>query len=434
MLRELKKKISEKKARIGIVGVGYVGLSLAVGFAKKGFKVYGIDIDKARVAQLLKSQSFVLDIPDCDIAKIRKERKLVLTSDFKVLEELDAIFICVPTPLNKDKEPDISFIVSVGKAIARHLQRGQLIILQSTTYPGTTEEVLIPLFAAAGFKEGRDFFFAYSPERVDFGNKKYQLKNTPKIVGGMSAASTEAAVLLLKEIVDTVIPVSSCKVAEMAKLLENTFRLVNIGLINEIMLLCDKMGIDVWEVIEAAKSKPYGFMPFYPGPGIGGHCIPIDPVYLSWKARSYDFESRFIDPAYYLNRQMPEYVVRRIDQSLNDRGKPLKRASILIVGVTYKRDTADLRESPAFDIIEHLIKKGARVSYFDPYVPSLTVKRARIPRVRFEEKVFKHSDCVVIVADHSSLDRKFIARNSRLIVDTRNALKDIKQRSHIVKI
>ncbi len=347
MLRRLIQRISNNKARIGVVGVGYVGLSLAVGFAKKGFKVYGIDIDKARVAKLLKNQSFVLDIPDSEIAKIKKERKLVLTSDFRFLKDLDAIFICVPTPLNKDKEPDVSFIASVGKSMARYRKRGQLIVLQSTTYPGTTEEVLLPLLQTRGFREGRDFFLAYSPERIDFGNKKFQLKNTPKIVGGLSPAATQAVVLLLREIVDTVIPVSSCKAAEMTKLLENTFRLVNIGLINEIMLLCDKMGIDVWEVIDAAKTKPYGFMPFYPGPGIGGHCIPIDPVYLSWKARAYDFESRFIDPAYYLNRQMPEFVVGRIDESLNERGKPLKHASILIVGVTYKKDTTDLRESPA---------------------------------------------------------------------------------------
>ncbi len=435
MLRKkLIKKISDKKAKIGIVGVGYVGLSLAIGFAKKGFTVYGVDIDKKRVEKLLKNQSFVLEIPDSDIVRLRREKKLVIASDFSVLRGLDAVIICVPTPLDSHKEPDTSFIAAAGESIARYRRPGQIIVLQSTTYPGTTEKVLLPLFEVNGFKEGRDFFLAFAPERIDFGNKKFGLENTPKIVGGISAVSTEIARRLFAQIIQTVIPVSNARTAEMVKLLENTFRLVNIGLANEIMLTCEKMGIDVWEVIEAAKTKPYGFMPFYPGPGIGGHCIPVDPLYLSSEARSYGLESRFITTAYYLNLEMPGHVVRRIMEALNARGKATKGASVLLMGVAYKKDTSDLRESPALEIIDTLLDRGAKVSYHDPYVPSLKTASGLLKSVPFSKETFKRADCVVIVADHSKVDYKFVAQNSLLIVDTRNVLSGIKTRGHIVKI
>ena len=434
MHRTLMAKISKHKARIGIVGVGYVGLSLAVGFAKKGFTVYGIDIDSERVEKLLKNQSFVLDIPDADILRLRKEKKLIITSDFSVIRTLDAIMICVPTPLDQHKEPDTSFIESAGRSIARYRRPGQIIILQSTTYPGTTEKVLMPLLEGKGFKEGRNYFLAFAPERVDFGNKEFGLENTPKIVGGMSTVSAKLAKFLYEQVIRTVILVSNARTAEMVKLLENTFRLVNIGLANEIMLTCEKMGIDVWEVIDAAKTKPYGFMPFYPGPGIGGHCIPVDPLYLSSEARSYGLECRFITTAYYLNLEMPGHVVRRIVQVLNERGKAVKRASVLLMGVAYKKDTGDLRESPSLEILEELIKRGAKVSYYDPYVPSLRTRGGILKSVPFSKKTFSQSDCVVIVADHSKVDYEFVSLHSSVIVDTRNALRNIKPRSHIVKI
>ena len=434
MHRALVEKISNQKAKIGIVGVGYVGLSLGIGFAKKGFKVYGIDINKKRVETLLKNQSFVLDIPDADIVRVRKEKKLVITSDFSVLREMDAVIICVPTPLDKHKEPDTSFISAAGQSIARYRRPGQVVVLQSTTYPGTTEQVLMPLLEVNGFKEGKNFFLAFAPERIDFGNKKFGLENTPKIVGGISPVSTEIARHLYAQVIRTIIPVSNARTAEMVKLLENTFRLVNIGLANEFMLTCEKMGIDVWEVIDAAKTKPYGFMPFYPGPGIGGHCIPVDPLYLSSEARSYGLECRFITTAYYLNLEMPGHVIRKITESLNERGKAMKRAHILLLGVAYKKDTSDLRESPALEILEGLIERGAKVSYHDPYVPSLKTTSGIIKSVPLSKKVLGNSDGVVIVADHSKVDYKLVVANSPLIVDTRNVLKGVKTRNSIVKI
>jgi UDP-N-acetyl-D-glucosamine dehydrogenase len=434
MHKTLIEKISSRQAKIGIIGMGYVGLTLAFGFAKKDFKVYGIDVDRDRVERLLKNRSFVLEISDSELAKVRKDKKLVITSDFGCIKQLDAVVICVPTPLDQHKEPDISFIAEAGRSIAANRRRGQLIILQSTTYPGTTDEILKPLFETKGFEEGRDYFLAYAPERVDFGNKQYGLENTPKIVGGISQVSCDLAKALFSQIINTVIPVSNEKTAEMVKLLENTFRLVNIGFIDEFMHTCERMGIDVWEVIEAASTKPYGFMPFYPGPGIGGHCIPVDPLYLSSRARAYGIESRFIEAAYYLNLEMPRYVVRRIIDMLNERGKALKNSSILLLGVAYKKDTSDLRESPALEIMETLMKQGAKVTYYDPHVPSVKTDGHNLRSAPFSEKVFKNSDCVVITTDHTKVDYPFVLKHSKLVFDTRNVLKDIKQRGNIVKL
>jgi len=434
MLKELKKKILDKKAVVGIIGLGYVGLPLAVTFAKAGFKVYGIDIDKNRVDRLKEGETHILDVSIDDVKATMRSKAFVPTTDAAVIKDADAVIICVPTPLNKTKEPDVSFIVSAVESIKKHMKRGQIIVLESTTYPGTTEEVMLPVLEQGGWKEGKDFYLAFSPERVDPGNPHYKTENTPKIIGGMSAASTELARMLYEQVIEKVVPVSSAKVAEMVKLLENTFRIVNIGLVNEIMLMCDKLGIDVWEVIDAAKTKPYGFMPFYPGPGVGGHCIPIDPIYLSWKARGHGFEARFIDLASHVNSQMPHYVVEKVASSLNEHSKALKGSIILVVGVAYKKDVKDLRESPSLEIIAILQKKGAIISYYDPLLPYLKMDGIDLDSVKFTKEAFKSADCVVIVTDHSNVDYNFILENSKVVIDTRNVLKHAEKREKIVKL
>ena len=434
MLQKLKEKILNRKAKIGIIGLGYVGLPLAINFSKGGFKVYGIDIDKDRVSRLNRGTSYILDVPSSDIKAALKDKTLMATTDFSAIKYLDAVIICVPTPLYKTKEPDVSYIVSAVEHIKKYMKKGQIVVLESTTYPGTTEEVMLPILESTGLKEGKDFYLAFSPERIDPSNKKYHTKNTPKIIGGISRQSTEIAKLLYEQVIDTIISVSSSKVAEMVKLLENTFRIVNIGMVNELMLMCDRLGIDVWEVIDAAKTKPYGFMPFYPGPGVGGHCIPVDPIYLSWKARMHGFEARFIDLSSHVNSQMPYYVVDKITEGLNCYGKPLRCAKVLVIGVAYKKDVKDLRESPALEIVDILMKKGALVSYYDPYLPYLKIHNINLKGVKFNKATFKDSDCVVIITDHSNVDYKFIAENSKLVVDTRNVLKDIKDRSNIVRL
>ncbi len=434
MLKELEKKILTRIAKIGIIGLGYVGLPLAIAFTKKGFKVHGIDIDEHRIERLNKGESYILDVPASDIRKARKDKSMIVTANFSVIKGLDAVIICVPTPLYKTKEPDVSYIVSAVENIKKHMTRGQIIVLESTTYPGTTEEVMLPVLQSTGLKEGKDFYLAFSPERIDPGNKKYNTENTPKIIGGISQNSTHLAKLLYEQIIEKVVPVSSSKVAEMVKLLENTFRIVNIALVNEIMLMSDKLGINVWEVIEAAKTKPYGFMPFYPGPGVGGHCIPVDPIYLSWKARMHGFEARFIDLASYVNSEMPHYVVSKVAEGLNNHKKPLRCSKVLVMGVAYKKDVKDLRESPAIEIIDILMNKGALVSYYDPYLPYLKIHNINLKGLPFTKDSFKDSDCVVIVTDHSNVDYKFVAKNSKLIVDTRNVLKDIKDRSNIIRL
>lgn len=434
MFETLKSKILSKHAKIGIIGLGYVGLPLAIAFAKKGFKVWGIDIDKYRVTRLKKGQSYILDLKPSDIVTLQKDGSVTFTSDFGTIKKLDAFIICVPTPLLKTKEPDVSFIVSAAELIKKHMKHGQVVVLESTTYPGTTEEVVLPILESTGLKESRDFYLAFSPERIDPGNTKYFVTNIPKVVGGISRCSTEITKLLYEQIIDKVMPVSSSRAAEMTKLLENTFRIVNLGLINELTLMCDKLGMNIWEIIDAAKTKPYGFMPFYPGPGVGGHCIPIDPLYLSWKARAQGFETRFINLASEVNEQMPRYVVEKIIDGLNKKKKALNGAKILLSGIAYKKDVQDLRESPAFGIIEILNMHGAKVSYYDPYFPYFKVDGIDLKCVKFDKKTLKSFDCVAVVTDHSDVDYRFLAKNSKLVIDTRNALKDVKNRSNIVRI
>ena len=431
MFDTLKNKILSKKAKIGVIGLGYVGLPLAMAFAKKGFKVCGIDVDKDRISRLKKGQSYILDLKPSEIVALQKNGSLVVTSDISHVERLDAFIICVPTPLLKTKEPDVSFIVSATEMIKKHMKHGQVIVLESTTYPGTTDEIVLPILESTGLKECKDFYLAFSPERIDPGNTKYVVTNIPKVVGGISECSTEIAVLLYRQIIEKVMPLSSAKAAEMTKLLENTFRIVNLGLVNELAQMCNKLGINIWEVIEAAKTKPYGFMPFYPGPGVGGHCIPIDPIYLSWKAKQYGFEARFIDLASEVNGQMPHYVVEKVTDNLNKFKKALKGAKILLCGVAYKKDVQDLRESPVFEIIEILKHHKASISYYDPYFPYFKIDGIDLKCVKFDHKTLKSFDCTVIVTDHSNVDYKFIAKNSKSVVDTRNALKDVKNRSNI---
>jgi len=434
MLQKLRDKILSKKARIAIVGLGYVGLPLAVAFIKKGFKVYGVDVDKGRVERLKANRSYISDVHSEDIKRAISNRSLVATTDFRNISKSDAVIICVPTPLYKSREPDVSYIVSAVRNIKNHIKRGQIVVLESTTYPGTTEEIMLPVLESGGLKEGKDFYLAFSPERIDPGNVKYDTTNTPKVMGGMSKGSMEIAKLLYEQAIDTIVPVSSARVAEMVKLLENTFRIVNIGLVNELMLMCDRMDINIWEVIDAAKTKPYGFMPFYPGPGVGGHCIPIDPIYLSWKARMQGFETRFIDLASQVNSEMPHYVVGKVTEALNYRKKPVRCSKILVLGVAYKKNIKDLRESPALEIINLLVKKGALVSYYDPYLPYLKIGGINLKGLKFDKFAFRDSDCVVIVTDHSSVDYKFVVENSDIIVDTRNVLKGIKTKKNVVKI
>ncbi len=417
----LEEKILSRTARVGIVGLGYVGLPLAVEFARAGFHVTGIDLSQEKTRRIAAGDSYVGDVRSTTLAPLVETGKLRATTDFSVVGELDTINICVPTPLRKTKDPDMSYIVSACEEIVKYLKPGTLVILESTTYPGTTEELLRPMLSKGGLEAGQDFFLCFSPERVDPGNPKYQTINIPKVVGGCTAACTEIGRLFYSQALETVIPVSSTQVAEMVKLLENTFRMINIGLVNEIAMMCDRMEINVWEVIEAAATKPFGFMPFYPGPGLGGHCIPIDPFYLSWKTKQAGIEARFIDLAGYINGQMPHFVVDKVQSALNDAGKPVKGSRIHVMGVAYKRDIEDMRESPALDIIMLLERRGGLITYSDPHVPSLKVEGLDLKASPEEEAA--NADCVVIVTDHSAFDYPGLVRRSSLIVDTRNALK-----------
>jgi UDP-N-acetyl-D-glucosamine dehydrogenase len=421
---ELLKKIAAKQAKLGVIGLGYVGLPLAVEFARAGFGVIGYDVDARKVAELMAGRSYIPDVSSDHLAEVVKSGRFVATTDPKRLADADIIDICVPTPLRKTKDPDMSYVVQAVEAITAILKKGQLIILESTTYPGTTVEVVQPTLAAKGFTPGVDFYLAFSPERVDPGNPQYQTKNIPKVVGGINDDSTRAAVAFYSQVMETVIPVSSPSVAEMVKLLENTFRAVNIGLVNELALMCHRMGLDVWEVIDAAKTKPFGFMPFYPGPGLGGHCIPIDPFYLSWKAKQYNFEARFIELAGVVNGAMPEFVVQRVIDALNAQKKSLNGSRVHIIGVAYKRDVNDLRESPALEVLELLAHRGATVSYTDPYVPEF--KHANLDLKSVDEKVMHEGvDCGVIITDHKVFDYDAMVRNFTVLVDTRNALKGV---------
>ncbi len=419
----LEQKIRSRSARVGIVGLGYVGLPLAVEFAKAGFHVTGIDLSSPKVDRVNAGDSYIGDISGDSLAGLVKDRKLDATTDFEVVRELDTINICVPTPLRKTKDPDMSYIVSSCQEIVKNFHAGMLIILESTTYPGTTDELLLPMFEKSGLRAGQDFFLCFSPERVDPGNPKFQTANIPKVVGGTTAACTRMGELFYSQALGKVVPVSSTQVAEMVKLLENTFRMINIGLVNEIALMCDRMGINVWEVIEAAATKPFGFMPFYPGPGLGGHCIPIDPFYLSWKSKQAGIEARFIELAGYINGQMPHFVVDKIQNALNDAAKPVKGSLIHILGVAYKRDIDDMRESPALDVMLLLKRRGARLAYSDPHVPHLQLDGIELTSQ--PESTAAQADCAVIITDHSLFDYPQIAASARLIVDTRNALKGI---------
>ncbi len=418
----LEQKIRSRTARVGIIGLGYVGLPLAVEMARAGFSVTGIDVDAAKIALLAQGQCYIDDVEAALFSRLVSGRKLQATSDFSAVGELDTINICVPTPLRKTKDPDMSYVVAAAEQVARYLHPGMLVILESTTYPGTTEELILPILERGGLREGREFFLCFSPERVDPGNPQFQTSNIPKVVGGISPQSTELAVLLYSQAIEKVIAVSSTKVAEMVKLLENTFRMINIGLANEMALLCDRMGINVWEVIEAAATKPFGFMAFYPGPGLGGHCIPIDPFYLSWKSKQAGAEARFIELAGQINGRMPEFVVEKVQAALNDCSKPLKGSRVHLVGVAYKRDVSDIRESPALDIIALLERRGAKISYSDPHVPQLRWDGGSLSSQPLEEAAAR-ADCVVVVTDHSRVDYARLVEVAPLIVDTRNVLR-----------
>lgn len=416
---------------MGVVGLGYVGLPLAVEYAAEGFHVTGIDLNLQKTARVNAGDSYVGDVPTSAMAPLVASGHLKATTDFSVVKDLDTINICVPTPLRKTKDPDMSYIVNACEEIANYFHPGMLVILESTTYPGTTDELVRPILERNGLRAGEDFFLCFSPERVDPGNAKFQTKNIPKVVGGYTPECTEMGRLFYSQALEHVVPVGSTQVAEMVKLLENTFRMINIGLVNEIAIMCDSMGINVWEVIDAAATKPFGFMPFYPGPGLGGHCIPIDPFYLSWKTKQAGIEARFIELAGYINGNMPHFIIEKIQSALNDVGKPVKGARIHVMGVAYKRDIDDVRESPALDIIHLLLRRGATVSYSDPYVPEISIDGATLHAGG--EAELTEADCVVIITDHKAFDYKSLAQKSRLIVDTRNALKGI-QLPNIVRL
>ena len=433
---QLLKKIERREAHVGVVGLGYVGLPLAVELARVGFRVTGIDLDDRKVQAVNRGESYIPDVPTEVLGALTRAGKLDATTDFSVVARLDTINICVPTPLRKTKDPDMSYIVSAVDAIAAHLHPGLLICLESTTYPGTTDELVQPVLEAKGMKAGTDFFLAFSPERVDPGNPTFHTGNVPKVVGGVTPDCQKLAAALYGSAITTIVPVSSTRVAEMVKLLENTFRAVNIALVNELALMCDRMNIDVWEVVDAARTKPFGFMAFYPGPGLGGHCIPIDPFYLSWKAKQSGFDPRFIELAGHINGAMPHYVVEKVAEALNTKKKSINGANILIAGVAYKRDIDDMRESPALDVMGLLHGKGATVSYVDPYVPEVHGRewsgRVDIRGVEAGRGAFGRYDCVVIITDHKTFDYDAMVAEADLIVDTRNAIKQ--PAAHVFKL
>jgi UDP-N-acetyl-D-glucosamine dehydrogenase len=418
---------------VGIVGLGYVGLPLALGFAERGLVVRGVEQNPDKVAMVMRAESYIDDVTSDRLRAVVEGEMLSASVDFSALKECDAVVVCVPTPLTINKAPDVSYIENVSRELSPLLHKGELVVLESTTYPGTTDEVMLPILEQSGLKAGTDFLLAFSPERVDPGNAHYNTLNTPKVVGGLDALSTQRACDLYSLVVPQVYPVSSCWAAEMAKLLENTFRLVNVSLINELAILCEKMGMDIWEVIEAAKTKPYGFMPFYPGPGIGGHCIPIDPFYLSWKAKEHDIDLNFIETAGKVNDGMPGYVVDKVAFALNSVGRAMRSSNLLVLGIAYKRDISDLRESPALKILDKLEQWSADVSYYDPYVPQARIGSGVIHSLdQLSPDALRRADCVIILTDHTSVDYDAVAANARLIVDTRNAIKC--RSSHIFRL
>jgi UDP-N-acetyl-D-glucosamine dehydrogenase len=429
MKETLIRNIQAHKARIGVIGLGYVGLPLVLRFGEEHFSVIGYDVDNVKVRKLNAGESYIRHIPAERLQMLLKEKQFEATSDFKRLAEADCIIICVPTPLTAKKDPDLQYIEKTGDAILKTLRKGQLISLESTTYPGTTEEILLDRFRTTGLEVGSDYFLVFSPEREDPGNPKFSTRTIPKVVGGTTPACLEVGKALYSEVIDRVIPVSSTRAAELAKLLENIYRCVNIALVNELKLLSDRMGIDIWEVIEAASTKPFGYTPFYPGPGLGGHCIPIDPYYLSWKAKEYDFSTRFIQLAGEVNSSIPYYVVDRIAAALNDHAKAIRGSKVLILGAAYKKDVDDVRESPALEIMELLQHRGAALSYHDPYIPQLHKMRAydfsHMRSVGLTPETLAQADVVLIATDHSTLDYQFIVDNARIVVDTRNATRGV---------
>lgn len=434
MKQQLLDRIQNKTATLGIVGLGYVGLPLAVEFARAGIQVIGIELDLRKVEAIARGESYIPDIPTSVVADLVKQGRLSATTAYAELRNVDAVSICVPTPLRKTRDPDMSYVVNAAEGVAEFCHPGLLIVLESTTYPGTTEEILQPKLEAKGFRLGEEVFLAFSPERIDPANTKYGVRNTPKVIGGATPACTEVATALYRLAVDTIVPVSSMRTAEMVKLLENTFRAVNIGLVNEMALMCSKLDVDVWEVIEAAATKPYGFMKFTPGPGIGGHCIPIDPLYLSWKLKSLNYTARFIELADSINSSMPEHVVTLIADALNEEGKALRGSKILILGVAYKKDLDDVRESPALDVMSELLARKAQVSYHDPFVPTIKLDQFDLQSVPLSPAALREADCVLVITDHSVFDWAMISREARLIVDTRNAVKEARPEGRVVKL
>ncbi|HVU14863.1 MAG TPA: nucleotide sugar dehydrogenase [Phototrophicaceae bacterium] len=431
----LLERLHKREAKVGLVGLGYVGLPLAVEFAEAGFTVLGMDVSASKVQQLNQGESYIGDIPTARLKPLVEAGKLSATTSYDDLRAVDTVSICVPTPLGQAKDPDMSYVIEAVNAIVQIAHAGMLIVLESTTYPGTTDEIVLPRLREQGFKPGEDVFVAFSPERIDPGNPKFGVRNTPKVVGGINTDSTEAAVSLYSTAVNQVVPVSSPTAAEMVKLLENTFRAVNIGLVNEMALMCDKLGVDVWEVIEAAKSKPFGFMPFYPGPGLGGHCIPIDPLYLSWKLKTLNYTARFIELASEINTSMPLYVIEKVTEALNDESKSVRGSKIVVLGVAYKRDVDDVRESPALDVISLLEERGAQVTFHDPHIGQVRLENnAIMKRSEYSDTLLKEADCVVIVTDHSAYDWAHVLEHSRLIVDTRHATAKRSGRARVISL
>ncbi len=420
MKHSLREKIASRSLHIAIIGLGYVGLPLATTFAEAGFDVTGIDVDEQKVAQANKGESYISDIDDATLQRLIDTGRLRFTTDFSRLEDIDALSICVPTPLRKTRDPDISYILSATQQVKAHLQPGQLIVLESTTYPGTTKEVVLPELEANGLKVGSDFFLAFSPERIDPGNPKFGTKNTPKVVGGITPKCTELAQAYYAAAIEHVIPVSSASVAEMTKLLENTFRAVNIGLVNEIAIICEKLDINVWEVIDAAATKPFGFMKFLPGPGLGGHCIPVDPHYLSWKLKTLDYTARFIELAAEVNSSMPHYVVDKISEALNEQRRSLNGATVLVLGIAYKKNVSDVRESPALEVVQGLMDRKANVLYNDDFVSSITIKDRTFYSQTLSSGLLQAADCVALITDHDYYDAAWIVKEARSVVDTRN--------------
>ena len=423
VLLDLNKKIKNKQLSIAVVGLGYVGFPLALEFAKKKVKVTGIEIDAGRLKSIARRKSYISDISSQELTRVLASGYFKASSSFADIAGADAVLICVPTPLKGKYLPDISFIRNAVNQVALHLKNGALVILESTTYPGTTEEEILPIFQNHGFRHGEDFFLCFSPERIDPGNKKFPVHKIPKVIGGLNPKATELAMAVYRIIIKQVVPVSSCRAAETVKLLENTFRLINIGLIDELSMMAHQMKIDIWEVIRAASTKPFGFMPFYPGPGVGGHCVGKDPLYLHWKAKSFGFHSRFIKLASDVINYMPEYIVKRIKEALLRMGNKLKGAKILVIGVTYKKDIKDLRKSPSIDVIKSLKRQGAKISYADPLIPFLKLEGLDLESVSLSAKKIKGFDCCLIATDHSNIDYGFILKNAKLIFDTRNVFK-----------